>query len=53
MTIKQYSTLQRLLGVLDGLSWSMPDNITDVYGSTIDSISKIIDEINNKETSNG
>ena len=45
MTVKQYSELQRLLGVLDGLSWSMPDNITDVYESTIDSIGKIIDEI--------
>ena len=51
MTANQYSTLQRLLGVLDGLSWSMPDNIADVYESTIDNIGRIIDEIQRGDNS--
>lgn len=51
MTLEQYSDLQRKLGYLEGLGYTIPDDLKTDYYDTIDYIDKILNDIMNEKTS--
>jgi len=49
MTVKQYSELQRCIGKLDGLGVMMEGILFAYYHDTLETISKIIEELRFEE----
>ena len=48
MTIKQYSELQRCIGKLDGIGVMMEGVLFAYYHDTLETISKIVEEVKNE-----
>lgn len=45
MTVKQYSTTQRLLGQLAGLAVVIPDDVATYFWDTMEALSNTIEEV--------
>lgn len=45
MTIKQYSTIQRLIGNLEAIGAVLPDNVQSGYFDTIETLDSVIGEV--------
>lgn len=51
MTLEQYSKLQRYIGYLEGLGYTIPDDLKPDYYDAIDHIDKMLEKIMNNESS--
>ncbi len=49
MTIKEHSTMKRLLGILEGMGYALPDNMQEAFQETIENLNDHIDDLSDSD----